>query len=339
TKKSQIFASLQKTTVHYLYKRDLQVILKTEPPEDIFFAIMKQLIQKITEKISTLIRIKFSTQSEKVENGKYEKVEINKEQIKFWAGNNNQTNNLTNQKYPNIVNEIKNYKEKQKSLTSLETTFKVWLQKTLSSTTSKELYKYFIKQLQSENITDQDKKLYEIFEVLTPFKLVKYVFRTITIYWIEKEIILTKATEFVDNPIGELVSKKANVLATDLIYNIDVINIESLEGPFQQDRKHTFKDLEKIFNTEANILLTSFLKYLGANIETTKKFKTLIIEVSLYKPWICKEIEVRSTIFLFALSSIGEYMYIFELMRQEVIQELFKETNKVKKITSEIFSD
>ncbi|KAF0492576.1 hypothetical protein F8M41_021600 [Gigaspora margarita] len=215
-------------------------------------------LENNNEEIITLIRIKFSTQSKKVENKKYEKAEIDEEQIKFWAGNNNQTNNLTNQKYPNIVNEIKNYKEEQKSLTSLETTLKVWLRKTLLSTTSKELYKYFMKQLQSENITDQDKKLYEIFEVLTPFKLVKYVFRTITIYWIEKEIISTKATEFVDNPIGELVSKKANALATDLIYNIDVINMESLGGLFQQDRKHTFKDSEKIFNTETNILLTSF---------------------------------------------------------------------------------
>jgi len=33
--------------------------------------------------------------------------------------------------------------------------------------------------------------------------------------------------------------------------------MESSEGPFQQDRKHTFEDLEKISNTGINILLMS----------------------------------------------------------------------------------
>ncbi|CAG8602251.1 1833_t:CDS:2 [Funneliformis mosseae] len=68
--------------------------------------------------------------------------------------------------------------------------------------------------------------------------------KTITMYWIEKEIMSTKVTEFVDDPICEPVSKKADALVTDLIYNIDVMNMESSGGPFQQDRKHTFKDSE-----------------------------------------------------------------------------------------------
>jgi len=49
TKKSQILAGLQKITVHHSYKRDLHSILETEPPEDVSFAIMKQLTQRITE--------------------------------------------------------------------------------------------------------------------------------------------------------------------------------------------------------------------------------------------------------------------------------------------------
>jgi hypothetical protein len=49
TKKSQILAGLQKVAVHHSYKRDLQSILESEPPEEVTFAIMKQLTQKITE--------------------------------------------------------------------------------------------------------------------------------------------------------------------------------------------------------------------------------------------------------------------------------------------------
>ncbi|CAG8703769.1 13369_t:CDS:1 [Dentiscutata erythropus] len=46
-------------------------------------------------------------------------------------------------------------------------------------------------------------------------------------------------------------------LATDLAHNVDVMNMEISGGPFQQDRKHTLKDSEKISNTGVNILLTS----------------------------------------------------------------------------------
>ncbi|CAG8693662.1 9681_t:CDS:2, partial [Racocetra fulgida] len=218
--------------------------------------------------------------------------------------------NILKIRYPEIVNEIETYEEEQKRLASLGTTLKVWLGKILSSTTPEELYKCLTEQLQGENITDRDKKLHEIFEltlkefylmikynpkhdlvrhnserkflverVSTPFKLVEYVFGTITTYWIEKEIMSTKATEFVDNPIGTPVSKKADALATDLTNNIDVMNMESSGGPFQQDRKHTLEDSEKISNTGVNILLTSLRKYLGASIETAKKLKTFNIQI------------------------------------------------------------
>ncbi|PKK65747.1 hypothetical protein RhiirC2_785706 [Rhizophagus irregularis] len=491
-KRSEVLAGLLKVSVHHSYKKGLQLILESKPPDDVSFAIMKQLTQKITESeevkmfwktitaekkykeqldiirtsasfesdilkirgkrvseeiddvaqrdvkrvelgndnedISTPTRIKFEAQSEKIENGEYEEVEIDKEQTAFWSDNNKQTNNqikdhklelfstphkpiLTpykfsiisskvipgfkslkstlNIRYPEIVNEIEIYEKEQKRLTSLGTTLTVWLRKTLSSSTPEELYECLMQKLQDENITDRDKKLHEIFEltlrefylmikynpkhalirhnserkflverVSTPFKLVEYVFGTIITYWIEKEIMSTKATEFVDDPIGDPVSKKADALATDLTYNLDVMNMESSGGPFQQDRKHTLEDSEKISNTGVNILLTSLRKYLCASVETAKKLKTYniqivedritLMEVSLYKPRICKEIEVRSAVFPFALSSIGEYMRIFELIsyyvdgllkRQEVIRELSKESNGVKEVTSEIFSD
>ncbi|CAG8725402.1 7424_t:CDS:2, partial [Acaulospora morrowiae] len=330
------------------------------------------------EDINVPTRIKFNAQSEKVENGEYKKA-FNIISSKVIPGFKS-LKNIINIRYPEIVNEIETYEKEQKSLSSLGTTLKIWLRKTLSSTTPEELYKYLMEQLQGENITDRDKKLHEIFEltlkefylmikynqkhslirhnserkflverVSTPFKLVEYVFGTIITYWVEKEIMSTKATEFVDNPIDEPVSKKADALVTDLTYNIDVMNMESSGGPFQQDRKHTLEDSEKISNTGVNILLTSLRKYLGASVETAKKLKTFniqivedritLMEVSLYKPRICKEIEVRSAVFPFSLSSIGEYMRIFELIayyvdgllkRQEVIRELSKESNGVK---------
>nr|CAG8450894.1 11881_t:CDS:1 [Entrophospora candida] len=93
--------------------------------------------------------------------------------------------------------------------------------------------------------------------VATPFKLVEYVFRNVTTHWIEKAIMSTKAMEFIDDPTGELTSKKADVLATDLTYNLDVMNMEASGGPLQQDQKHTLNDSGKISNTVVNILLMS----------------------------------------------------------------------------------
>ncbi|RIA87654.1 hypothetical protein C1645_275356 [Glomus cerebriforme] len=269
TKKSQILAGLQKIAVHHSYKKGLQLILEAKPPEDVSFAIMKQLTQKMTESeevkmfwkvitsekkyreqlanvrasasfesnvlkirgkrfaeeindvaqrdikkvelgndgedISTPSRI---TQVEKIEN---EKVEFDEEQIAFWAGNDKQTNNqkldlfstphkpiLTSYKfgiisskvipgfkslkstlnirYPEIANEIETHEEEQRILTSLGTTLKVWLRKTLSASTPEELYGYLREQLQGENITDRDKKLYEIFELTLKefYLMIKY---------------------------------------------------------------------------------------------------------------------------------------------------------------------
>ncbi|CAG8603628.1 4402_t:CDS:2 [Acaulospora colombiana] len=261
------------------------------------------------ENISTPTRIKFNAQSKEVENGEYEK--FNMISSKVIPGFKS-LKNIINIRYPEIVNEIETYEKEQKRLTSLGTTLKVWLQKTLSSTISEELHKYLMEQLQGENITDRDKKLHEIFEltlkefylmvkynpnhalvrhnserkflverVSTPFKLVEYVFGTIMTYWIEKEIMSTKATEFVDNPVDEPISKKADALVTDLAYNIDVMNMESSGGPFQQDRKHTLEDSEKISNTGVNILLTSLRKYLGASVETAKKLKAFNIQIKI----------------------------------------------------------
>ncbi|EXX66492.1 hypothetical protein RirG_123320 [Rhizophagus irregularis DAOM 197198w] len=110
------------------------------------------------EDISTPTRIKFEAQSEKIENGEYEEVEIDKEQTAFCSDNNKQTNNqikdhklelfstphkpiLTpykfsiisskvipgfkslkstlNIRYPEIVNEIEIYEKEQKKTNQL----------------------------------------------------------------------------------------------------------------------------------------------------------------------------------------------------------------------------
>ena len=46
-KKAEILAGLTKTVVHHNYKKSIQQILETKPPEDISLAIMKQLTTKI----------------------------------------------------------------------------------------------------------------------------------------------------------------------------------------------------------------------------------------------------------------------------------------------------
>nr|CAG8653348.1 5662_t:CDS:2 [Entrophospora candida] len=48
-KKGDILAGLSKTSAHNAYKRGLQLILESEPLENISIAIMKQLTQKIQE--------------------------------------------------------------------------------------------------------------------------------------------------------------------------------------------------------------------------------------------------------------------------------------------------
>ena len=89
----------------------------------------------------------------------------------------------------------------------------------------------------------------------------------------------TKAAEFIDDPSGNLTRKKADGLAIDLVYNADVMIMESSGGPLQQDRKHTQDDSVKLTNGSVSILLACLRKYLGASAETTKKLKTYSIQV------------------------------------------------------------
>ena len=89
----------------------------------------------------------------------------------------------------------------------------------------------------------------------------------------------TKAVEFIDNPMGDLTRKKVDALATDLIYNTDVMNIEASGGHLQQDHKHTIEDSEKVTRTGVDILLACLRKYLDASSETAKKLKTYSIQI------------------------------------------------------------
>ncbi|CAG8517673.1 10347_t:CDS:10 [Paraglomus occultum] len=115
--------------------------------------------------------------------------------------------------------------------------------------------------------------------------------------------------------IGDPVSKKAGALATDLIQYVDAMNMmESSEGPLQQARKHTLDDSEKLSNTGVNILLTSLLELVSA-----KRLKS----------------EVPS------LSSVGEYMRIFELITYyvESARHLAAGSDGLKSTESKRFCD
>jgi hypothetical protein len=219
-------------------------------------------------------------------------------------------------RYSEIADEIENHEQEQKRLSSLGLTLKNWLRVALSSSSPEKLLECLMKPLQDEKdekgekVTDREKKLHDIFEltlrefhtmikynpgyslprhnserkflverVVTPFKLVEYVFGNVTTYWIEKEILSTKAVEFIDDPTGELTRKKVDALATDLTHNTDVMNLESSGGPLQQDRQHTLGDSDKISNTGVNILLQCLRKYLSASIETAKKLKSYSIQI------------------------------------------------------------
>jgi len=131
--------------------------------------------------------------------------------------------------------------------------------------------------LRFKGVNSERKFLVE--RVATPFKLVEYVFGNVTTYWIEKEILSTKAMKFIDDQTGELTSKKVDALATDLMCNTDVMNLESSGGPLQQDRKHTLGDSDKISNTGVNILIMCLRKYLSVSIDTAKKLKSYSIQI------------------------------------------------------------
>ncbi|RHZ43930.1 hypothetical protein Glove_801g14 [Diversispora epigaea] len=116
-----------------------------------------------------------------------------------------------------------------KSLPVLGPTLTKWLREVLSSPTPEKLYEQLMQPLEGGHVTDRDNKLYDIFKttlqefyimikynpnhilprhncerkflvdrVSTPFKLIEYVFGNCTTYWIEKEVMSTKAMEFVD---------------------------------------------------------------------------------------------------------------------------------------------
>ncbi|CAG8700907.1 3467_t:CDS:2, partial [Funneliformis mosseae] len=282
------------------------------------------------------------------------------------------------EKFFDIANEIEYHEREQKQLTSLGKVLSEWLRKVLSSFDGKELPKHLSQPLQ--DLTNREQKLRDIFEttlqeffmmikhcqnhrlprhnserkflverVITPFKLVEYMFGDVTMFWIEKEIMSTKAVEFVDDPTGELTIKRADALGIDLVYNTDVMNMESSGGPLQQNRKHTLGDSKKITDTGADILYACLRKYLDASIETAMKLKTYkdritLIEISLYKPRVFKAVEVRSAVFPFALRSVGEYMRVFELIsyfvdglikRREIMYKLSNEASGLMELTSE----
>ena len=116
----------------------------------------------------------------------------------------------------------------------------------------------------------------------------------------------TKSVEFIDNPMDDLTRKKVDALATDLIYNTDVMNIEASGGHLQQDHKHTIEDSEKVTRTGVDILLACLRKYLDASSETAKKLKTYSIQVLELFFVVCFFFNIRSLL-------IGIVLFFFNV--------------------------
>ncbi|CAG8689398.1 15988_t:CDS:2, partial [Funneliformis mosseae] len=254
--------------VHHSYKKDLQLILEAKPPKNKVITFEKKYREQLANvRVSTSFESKVLkihgkrfaeeiddvaqrdikqvelgnddedisipsriTQVEKIENEKLDLFLTSHKLIltsyKFSIISSKviprfkSLKSTLNIRYPEIVNKIETHKEEQRILTSLGTTLK-------------EFYLMIKYNPKYASMRYNSERKFLVKRVSTSFKFIEYIFGTITIYWIEKKIMSTKATEFVDDLICEPVSKKADALAIDLTYNIDVINMESSEGLFQ----------------------------------------------------------------------------------------------------------
>ncbi|CAJ0626169.1 6891_t:CDS:2 [Entrophospora sp. SA101] len=151
-------------------------------------------------------------------NNTYKDKEV-MEQIKFWTGNNKESNNQTKSLnplkvgFPEIAKEIEIHAQEQTKLTSLGPTLTKWLREALLSSTPEKPCEYLefytmIKYDPKHSLPRHNsERKFLVERVATLFKLVEYVFRNVTTHWIEKAIMSTKAMDFIDDPTGELTSQ------------------------------------------------------------------------------------------------------------------------------------
>ncbi|CAG8538547.1 6351_t:CDS:10 [Ambispora gerdemannii] len=101
-------------------------------------------------------------------------------------------------------------------------------------------------------------------QVSIPFKYIEYVFELVTFNWVGKNMMMTKALQFVEDP-----DKKTTTYKT----------IEVSGGPIEQDRPHTLGDTKKTLLEGCEMLQGTLQQYLDASLDAAKKLKFYTMQV------------------------------------------------------------
>ncbi|CAG8637363.1 9730_t:CDS:10 [Acaulospora morrowiae] len=160
-------------------------------------------------------------------------------------------------------------------------------------------------------------------QVSIPFKYIEYVFELVTFNWVEKNMMMTKALQFVEDPDKKMTTYKVDALAIVKENRREFATIEVSGGPIEQDRPHTLGDTKKTLLEGCEMLQGTLQQYLDASLDAAKKPKfytmqvivdrIVLVEISVHESGF-KAVEVRSARWPFSWNSVAEYMHIFELI-------------------------
>ncbi|RUS27258.1 hypothetical protein BC938DRAFT_483507 [Jimgerdemannia flammicorona] len=298
--------------------------------------------------------------------------------------------------HPDIIEEIKYHSHEQIKLASLSESLVTWLRTVLTSTVDafdaamnmplndaceyddklriifrSTLIDFYVMVRYANNHTIErhaSERKFLLERVSIPFKYVEYVFGLVTFHWVEKNMLFTKALQFVDDPDKPTTTYKVDALAIVKTNHREFATIEASGGPIEQDRSHTLGDTEKALLEGVELLQGTLQQYLDASLETAKKLKfytmqiigmfcklsvvlitldlstslliqfcfftvdrIVLVEISMHVSNF-KAVEVRSARWPFSWNSVGEYMHIFELVAYFVKQ--LHEQEEVMKIVA-----
>ncbi|CAG8561573.1 8183_t:CDS:10, partial [Ambispora leptoticha] len=135
-------------------------------------------------------------------------------------------------------------------------------------------------------------------QVSIPFKYIEYVFELVTFNWVEKNMMMTKALQFVEDPDKKTTTYKVDALAIVKENRREFATIEVSGGPIEQDRPHTLGDTKKTLLEGCEMLQVD---------------RIVLVEISVHESGF-KAVEVRSARWPFSWNSVAEYMHIFELI-------------------------
>jgi hypothetical protein len=160
-------------------------------------------------------------------------------------------------------------------------------------------------------------------QVSLPFKYIEYVFGLVTFNWVEKNMMMTKALQFVEDPDKKTTTYKVDALAIVKENHREFATIEVSGGPIEQDRPHTLGDTKKTLMEGCEMLQGTLQQYLDASLEAAKQLKfytmqvivdrIVLVEISVHESGF-KAVEVRGARWPFSWNSVVEYMHIFELI-------------------------